>query len=117
MTVGKVVLEIIKYFISTGTEVIDILQVDSNKGVIVIPDGQIVCTKVDSTHYNIEIHSDRVYAGVERCSEDETDAVLSFLTKRFEKMKEIKDVETIKKKKTEKTTTTTKEEKTSKLTL
>ena len=68
MSVGKVVLEIIRHFITTGTEVIDILQVDNNKGVIVIPDGQIVCTKVDYSHYNIEIHSDIVYAGIERCS-------------------------------------------------
>ena len=88
MSVGKVVLDAIKYYLTMGVEVIDIVRVDSNQGTIVVPDGQIVFTKVDANHYNIEIHSDRVYAGVERCSSDEVESILAFLLRKFERMKE-----------------------------
>jgi hypothetical protein len=94
MTLGRFVVDVIKTLVQKKIDIIDIPRVDDKQAIVVIPDGTITCRSIDNKHFNLELHKDRIYVGVESCTKEEVKTTLEFLLQRFERIKEFSESET-----------------------
>lgn len=91
MSLGRFVVDVVKALQKKQIEIIDIPKVSNDEAILVIPDGSMMCrvgSKKD--YFNIEMHKDKFYVGVEDCSREGLETIIDFLLERFEKATTVK---------------------------
>jgi len=86
MSAGKAVARLTKALFAMGVDVLD-MSVDQNEGIVLTANGKIRTIAKPHSKYCIELHKDRIYLGIDDCTEDEIESSLKFLIDHSTKLK------------------------------